>query len=118
MLTFFKLLITYVSIDAIWLLLMTNSFYLVQLDGVIRPDPIMWVGALAWVALSYGSNVLVQPTNDPAKNGFALGFTAYALYNFTNYATIPGWTWPVVIVDSLWGGVLSAVVNYLVKLYQ
>ncbi len=109
------MLIAFVAIDAIWLAIMTSRFYMVQLDGVIRPDPNLLVGALAWVVMALGSEMLVQPTTEPGKNGFVLGFTAYTLYNCTNYATIAGWTLPVVVIDSLWGGTLSSIVNQIVS---
>lgn len=39
--------------------------------------------------------------------GMILGLMAYGTYEFTNYATLRDWTREQVIVDTLWGGVLT-----------
>jgi len=44
---------------------------------------------------------------------FLLGLCIYAIYEGTNYALISNWSLPIVIVDSLWGGILFAVTTYL-----
>jgi len=36
--------------------------------------------------------------------GIIFGIVAYGTYNFTNMATISGWSPYVIIVDTLWGG--------------
>ncbi len=116
MIRFLKLLLVFVAIDAIWLALMTSRFYEVQLGEMLRPDPNLLIGSVAWVLMAFGSEFLVQPTAEPAKNGFILGVTAYGLYNFTNMATLTNWSPTVVVIDTLWGGTLSALVNHIVSL--
>ena len=39
--------------------------------------------------------------------GFILGIMAYGTYEFTNYATLRDWSIEQVVVDTLWGGVLT-----------
>ncbi len=39
--------------------------------------------------------------------GALLGLMAYGTYEFTNYATLRDWSMTQVIVDSLWGAVLT-----------
>lgn len=41
--------------------------------------------------------------------GALLGMFAYGTYEFTNYATLRDWSMQQVIVDTLWGGVLTGV---------
>ncbi|MBB5723951.1 putative membrane protein [Loktanella ponticola] len=41
--------------------------------------------------------------------GAALGLMAYGTYEFTNYATLQDWSAQQVMVDTLWGGVLTGV---------
>lgn len=36
-----------------------------------------------------------------------LGAMAYGTYEFTNLATLKGWTWPMLITDLSWGTVLT-----------
>lgn len=42
-------------------------------------------------------------------NGALLGLLAYGTYEFTNYATLRDWSPTQVVVDTLWGGVLTGV---------
>lgn len=39
--------------------------------------------------------------------GAVLGAMAYGTYEFTNFATLRDWHWQMVIVDVLWGAVLT-----------
>lgn len=39
--------------------------------------------------------------------GAVLGALAYGTYEFTNFATLKGWTAQMVIVDVIWGAVLT-----------
>jgi uncharacterized membrane protein len=41
--------------------------------------------------------------------GAALGVLAYGTYEFTNLATLRGWSWRMVVVDLTWGAVLTGV---------
>lgn len=42
-------------------------------------------------------------------NGMILGALAYGTYEFTNLATLRGWTWRMVALDLAWGTVLTGV---------
>lgn len=44
-----------------------------------------------------------------ALNGAVLGAAAYGTYEFTNLATIRGWSWQMVALDLSWGTILTAV---------
>ena len=43
-----------------------------------------------------------------ALNGAVLGAAAYGTYEFTNLATIRGWSWQMVATDLTWGTFLTA----------
>jgi len=44
--------------------------------------------------------------------GALFGFFTYATYDLTNLATLKGWPIPIVIIDIIWGSVLSAAVSF------
>ena len=46
---------------------------------------------------------------------FLLGFFIYAVYELVNYTTFNNWTIKMVIIDSLWGGILYYSVYKIVK---
>lgn len=62
-----------------------------------------------------------QSWQHAALYGALFGFVAYATYDLTNLATLRGWTLKMVVVDMLWGTVLTATVAtisyFLVKLW-
>ena len=70
------------------------TFYAFYVAGVVY--------LVSWPALAAG---------DPGRaalNGAVLGALAYGTYEFTNLATLKGWTWSMVAVDLIWGTVLTA----------
>lgn len=46
---------------------------------------------------------------------FLLGFFIYSVYELVNYTTFNNWTIKMVIIDSLWGGILYYIVYKIVK---
>ena len=51
------------------------------------------------------------------KEAFILGFCIYAIYDLTNHATIKEWSYSIVLIDSVWGGILFALTAYLIHKY-
>jgi uncharacterized membrane protein len=47
------------------------------------------------------------------KTAFILGFVIYGIYELTNAAIINKWGWKYVVMDTLWGGILYALVTYI-----
>ena len=45
--------------------------------------------------------------------GALLGLMCYATYEFTNMATLRGWSWEMVAMDTIWGGILTGGSAYL-----
>ncbi len=74
-------------------------FYLFYIAGIV------WLVSLP--ALRDGS--IMQA----ALNGAILGAMAYGTYEFTNMATLKGWSWTMVAVDTSWGAILTGAVAAL-----
>ena len=70
-------------------------FYLVYVAGVL------WFVSLPALRADAPLTALLT--------GAALGVLAYGTYEFTNLATLRGWSWRMVIVDVTWGAVLTGV---------
>lgn len=47
-------------------------------------------------------------------DAFILGFVVYGIYDLTNLATITNWDPNIVLVDSVWGGILYLTSSYIV----
>lgn len=71
------------------------------------PLEIRWGGALpVYLALAF----LVQQAASTA-DAFAIGLSTYAVYDFTNYATLAKYDLSFAVADSIWGGVLFTLVR-------
>ena len=48
---------------------------------------------------------------------FFLGLYIYCIYEFTNYTIYKNWELKMVVVDSLWGGILFLLTKYIYSLF-
>ena len=46
---------------------------------------------------------------------FLLGISIYGVYELTNYTTLRDWNMKMVLLDTIWGGILFATTLYLLK---
>jgi len=64
-----------------------------------------YVGGVLWLV-----SLPALRANDPVAaltGGLILGVIAYGTYEFTNYATLRDWSGEQVVIDTIWGGVLT-----------
>jgi uncharacterized membrane protein len=47
--------------------------------------------------------------------GAMFGLVVYGTYNLTNVATLPGYSWTMVAVDTLWGTIVFATLASIYK---
>jgi len=106
--------ITILVLDFIWLHGFLLKFFEKMINNVqkevmtVRP-----AGALiAYIALIFLAVVFLPKTNNLTE-AFLLGFSIYAVYDGTNYATLNNWDSKIAIIDSLWGGVLFVLVKLI-----
>ena len=60
-------------------------------------------------------NYFVIYKNASLFEAFLLGFLTYGIFEGTNKALFSKWTTNVMIIDSLWGGLLFTIVLYILK---
>jgi uncharacterized membrane protein len=103
------------GIDMLWLGVVAKGFYRDNLGHLLRPD-VNWAAALIFYLL-YIAGILVFATLPALEKhslrqaiimGALFGFFCYATYDLTNLATLKDWPVKVVVVDILWGMVLTA----------
>ena len=73
------------------------------------PAAVFYLGYVAGVLWFVSVPALQSGPNTALIGGFLLGLLAYGTYEFTNFATLRDWTPTQVIVDTLWGGILTGV---------
>jgi uncharacterized membrane protein len=78
-----------------------------------KPVQVRLLGAvicyLALTAILYASRKL------SVRDTFLLGMGIYAVYEGTNYAIFKEWPIQMVVLDTLWGGILFVTAQYLSK---
>ena len=75
----------------------------------VRWIPAMLIYVLLPIAIYIWAIQKAKTASQAAMNGALVGFILYAFYDLTNYATLNGWTLDMLIVDILWGTILSMV---------
>ena len=112
--TFLSVTSVFLFIDVIWLSQSFSYFYQPNIGDLLREDIIIFPAALFYLIYPLGVTILVVlpslkkgSLKTISLNGFVLGFVAYGTYNLTNMATLKGWSASVVVVDMIWGGILT-----------
>ncbi len=112
--------LTFFAIDMVWLGFIAKNFYRNKLARVLSPD-VVWPAAIVFY-LIYIAGIVYFAINPAIKdaswqmaliNGGLLGGLCYATYDLTNMATIAKWPIEIVIVDIIWGMVLTASVSVI-----
>ena len=114
-LIFITTLAVFLIIDLVWLGFIARGFYRDQLGFIMRESP-NWTPAIIFYLLYiFGLIVFViYPALEKTSWTYAVfygglfGLIAYATYDLTNMATIKDWPVRMVIVDILWGTILTA----------
>ncbi len=104
-------------VDMIWLGVLAKNFYKNQIGFLMKPD-VNWTAAIIFYLLFLVGVVLfvIEPALEKKNLMFALsrgalfGLITYATYDLTNLATLKDWPLKVVVVDMIWGAVLSGTV--------
>jgi uncharacterized membrane protein len=60
---------------------------------------------------------IIKP-NRSIKDAFLLGLVIYGVYEGTNYALFNNWSEYIVIIDTLWGGILFALTTFIIKYFN
>ena len=97
-------------IDLVWLSLQAERFSAIvrEIQGG-RPMHVRWWAAIpVYVALGY----LALRVDSPL-DAFCTGLAVYAVYDFTQVATLERYPMWFAFVDSVWGGVLLLFVWYV-----
>lgn len=118
--TYVIALLSFCVLDGIWLGVISKNYYKEKLGFILSPN-INWTAAvlfyLLFIAgiLFFSVNPALKDTNwkTALLNGAIFGGICYATYDLTNMATIAKWPAEIVIIDILWGMVLTASVSLI-----
>lgn len=68
---------------------------------------------LCYIVLLFGINYFIISRRASLLDAFILGFVIYAVYETTNYATLDNWPIFMILLDSLWGGILLMITTFI-----
>jgi len=107
-------LVVFLAIDAVWLGVVAAGLYQTYLSGFIGGAANLLAAGLFYLLYPVGVlhfaviEALMEGSASKAFiSGALFGLFAYATYELTNWATLPGWPVIIVAVDIAWGTVLT-----------
>jgi uncharacterized membrane protein len=106
------------------IILVLDAIYLTSTSAILVPQitkiqnaPVQFrlLGAiLCYICLVGGIYYFILREHRPIFDAFLLGIVIYGVYEFTNYAILKQWKWEIVVMDTLWGGILMALTTFFV----
>jgi len=114
--TYFLTVPVFFLVDMLWLGVLAKGFYRRQLANFLG-EGFNWTAAIIFYLLFIVGIIIFAVWPGVEKNSlirtivFAalFGFFTYATYDLSNLATLKGWPITVVIVDIIWGVVISTI---------
>lgn len=105
-------------IDFVWLGTVAKGFYTTAIGKLLLNKPNLPAAVVFYALFIIGLVVFaIVPASheaDSVANAFRLGalfgFFTYLTYDFTNLATLKGWSVKITLVDVAWGTILSSLV--------
>lgn len=114
--------VVFFVIDLFWLGFAAKGLYDRYIGALLR-DQVNWAAAVLFYLIYIGGIqlfVLTPAIQDghsllrTAVLGGLLGFFAYSTFDLTSLALIKGWSVPIVVLDILWGTVLTGSTSVVV----
>ena len=117
---FISVIVLLLLIDTIWLKFFAQPAYnkmIKEIQGSEEMKPNLLMAAIVYIAMTV-LLLLCLSKNFSISELFIVGFTSYAIYDFTNAAIFYKWNKLFGLFDSLWGVFLFAVVGYIFQKYN
>lgn len=111
--------VLFVLLDSSYLYLIKDIFEL-QVASIQRVSlQFKLSGAiLCYLFLILGLYYFIILPHKSASDAFLFGLIIYGVYESTNYAIFKKWKPEVLVMDTLWGGVVMSIVTYIVYKYD
>lgn len=114
--TYLGITLLFFFIDFIWLGYVAKDLYREQIGSLLLDD--FKIGPAAIFYLMYLVGIMIFAIIPGTDSGSFLktmilgglfGFFCYATYDFTNWATLKGWTPMIVAIDIAWGVFITGI---------
>lgn len=116
--------VVFLTIDAVWLLLIAKNLYSKYL-GYLMAKPPNLIAALVFYLIFVAGMLyfVINPALDKSRwqdallSGMFFGLVTYATYDLTNLATVKDWPIVITLIDLAWGSFVTAttcVISYFI----
>lgn len=112
-------------LTTIFVLLFLDSFYLYLMKNMfdkqitqIQGSPIsidLFAAGLCYIFLAFGLYYFVLREKRSILDAFLLGIVIYAVYETTTKALLKKWSYKIVVLDTLWGGILFGLATFVLR---
>ena len=104
------------TFDSIYLYLLKDIF-IKQIISVQKTNFKINIvpAALCYLLLILGLYYFIIKPKLSLAHAFFLGILIYGVFETTNMAIFKNWTWRMVVIDTLWGGILYALTTYVIR---
>ncbi len=99
--------VLFIIIDTPWLLY-NKGWFMPMLGNAVETR--IWPALIVYPVMAY---LLLEATT--VAKAATYGAAAYAIYDFTNMATLKNYQLSFAVADTIWGGILFASVKYLTQ---
>ena len=112
--TYVSMLVFFLVVDYIMIIKIISPIFQAAIPDLLRDQPklaaaavfyIFYVSGVYWFGTLAG--IRAGSVLTAILSGAFLGLLAYATYEVTNFSLLKGWTINMVILDTVWGGVLG-----------
>uniref|UniRef100_A0AB39JE51 Duf2177 Domain Containing Protein n=1 Tax=Florenciella sp. virus SA2 TaxID=3240092 RepID=A0AB39JE51_9VIRU len=110
------ILLILLIVDAIYITIFSN--YFIKLFESVQKTPFKFryeSGIATYLLMTFTVYYFGFVKNFSNLDMFILGACVYGTYDLTNYSTFKNWTLSMVILDTIWGGVLYFLTAYIIK---
>lgn len=106
----------FVALDMLYFTVAGGVFQRLIFKVQKAPLAFNFVGAfLAYIVLFISLDYFILEQQQGPLQAFKLGLAIYAVYELTNYALLKDWSASVVVMDTVWGGIVFALTTFLVQ---
>ena len=115
---FFKILMITLILDLFFLMLISKkiSTIISNIQGSeLKLNVIYALLVYLFVCVQIYSFIIVPKAS--LQKAFLLGISTYAIFELTNMAIFKEWSYQMVLIDTLWGGILYSLTTYILRAF-
>jgi uncharacterized membrane protein len=108
------IMISALALDFIYFYFLKNL--LLNAVKSVQKSPIqinILYGLLCYFVLTFILYYFIIKDKRPIYDAFLLGFSTYAVYETTNAAIFTNWSKGMVLIDTIWGGILFSLITLI-----